>query len=333
MKLHSFNFIKKKNIKQLIKYFYPYYSIIYFYAFIKHIRLYHNQVKYGVVENKYPFIKYKNKIFYGFYPPEKEIMTFNLLKWFLPRDFQKTHYRLMRDFITRYIYPHMMPTLKPHYPTFLLSGFHRQHKDAIDDIRDENLRNELKDIFSIKHDDVIINGGAYIGIGDIRVSEMNPNGKIIAVEAEKANFEMLKLNLKSNNVNNVLPLNNALWNKKRKMEMDTTNLQANSLVEGIVESTDKQTVECITIDEIVRSKCLKKVDFVSLTLNGAEVEALDGMKETLSLYRPRLRLAGWYYRGNDPIWKISSEKLKRFNYKVVVGKRGSVFAYNNDKKY
>lgn len=315
------------NLKQLIKYFYSYYSIIHFYAFIKHIHLYHDQVKYGVDKNNYPFIEYKNKIFYGFYPSEKEIGTFNLLKRFLPNDFQKTHYRLLRDFITRYIYPHMMPTIKPQYPTFLLSGFHGQHKDAIDDIRDRNLRNELKDIFSIKHDDVIINGGAYIGLGDIRVSEMNPNGKLIAVEAEKACFEMLKFNLDSNRVANVMTLHNALWNKKGEMELGTTNLQANSLVDGIVGSTDKQTVECITIDDIVDSYSLKSIDFVSLTLNGAEVETLDGMKETLSLYRPRLRLAGWYYRGNDPIWKLATEKLKRFDYKVVVGKRGSVLAY------
>ncbi len=315
------------NLKQLIKYFYSYYSIIHFYAFIKHICLYHDQVKYGVDKNNNPFIEYKNKIFYGFYPSEKEIGTFNLLKRFLPNDFQKTHYRLLRDFITRYIYPHMMPTIKPQYPTFLLSGFHGQHKDAIDDIRDRNLRNELKDIFSIKHDDVIINGGAYIGFGDIRVSEMNPNGKIIAVEAEKACFEMLKFNLDSNRVANVMALHNALWNKKGEMELGTTNLQANSLVDGIVGSTDKQTVECITIDDIVDSYSLKSIDFVSLTLNGAEVETLDGMKETLSLYRPRLRLAGWYYRGNDPIWKLATEKLKRFDYKVVVGKRGSVLAY------
>ncbi len=315
-------------IKHQIKHFYSLYSIIYFFAFIKQIRLYHSQLEYGV-DNQYqcPFIKYKDKIFFGFYPTEREAGTFDLLKRVLPNDFQKTHYRLVRDFITRYIYPHMMPTIKPHYPTCFLAGFHGQHKDAIDDIGNKYLRNKLKEIFTIKYDDVIINGGAYIGFGDTRVSAMNPNGKIIAVEAEKACFEMLKVNLDNNGVTNVTALNNALWNKNETMELGTTNLQANSLVDGIVGSTDKQTVECITIDDIVDSYSLKSIDFVSLTLNGAEVETLDGMKETLSLYRPRLRLAGWYYRGNDPIWKLASEKLKRFDYKVVVGKRGSVYAY------
>ena len=85
-------------------------------------------------------------------------------------------------------------------------------------------------------------------------------------------------------------------------------------------------VGTVTIDELVRIHSLAKVDYVSLTLNGAEVEAIDGMKETLTTHCPRIRLAGWYVR-EAPIWEICSEKLKRFDYKIVIGKWGSLFAY------
>ncbi len=298
------------------------------FAYIKHVHFYHKQVKYGIDKEKRPFLQFNNKVFHSFYPTERELQSFDLLNRFYPKSFQKSHYRVMRDFLTRYIYPHMMPTLKPHYPTYLLSGFHGQHKDAIDDIKGKYLRDELKVVFSIKEDDIIINGGSYLGFGDLRVSEINTLGKIFAVEAENKCFEILRLNLNTNGVKNVHPLNNALWNKSEKRSLLTTDTQANSLIDQIVKEANKQIIDCITVDKIVETYSPKKVDFVSLTLNGAEVETLDGMKETLSLYKPRIRLAGWYFRGNDPIWKISSEKLKLFNYKVVVGKRGSVYAYH-----
>jgi len=294
-------------------------------------------MEYGFDEKNRPFIRYENKVFHGFLSSERERNTFHMLKSFLPHGLMETHYRLMRDFLTRYIYPHTMPTLKPNYSTFFLSGFHGQHKDAIDDIRDKSLRNKLREVFRIKDDDIIINGGAYIGFGDLRVSELIPNGMMVSVEAEKKCFNLLQLNLKRNGIKNVIPLNNALWSESIKKELSTTDLEANSLVGEVIEqvilnrqlnvSDIQQTINCITVDDIVKSNSLKKVDFVSLTLNGAEVETLDGMKETLSVHKPRIRLPGWYLRNGVPIWKLCSEKLKTFNYKVVVGKRGSVFAY------
>ena len=40
---------------------------------------------------------------------------------------------------------------------------------------------------------MIINGGAFMGFGDVRISEINHNGKIISVEASKECFDILNL--------------------------------------------------------------------------------------------------------------------------------------------
>ena len=54
------------------------------------------------------------------------------------------------------------------------------------------------------------------------------------------------------------------------------------------------------------------------------------MKNTLHSFKPRIRLAGWYVRG-EPIWKLCSDKLKRFDYDITVGKYGSFYGYPKTK--
>ena len=69
---------------------------------------------------------------------------------------------------------------------------------------------------------------------------------------------------------------------------------------------------------------------LSLTLNGAEVETLAGAAETLTHFRPRIRLAGWYSRDGRKIWQITQEQLAGHGYDVFVGKRGNVMALAPD---
>ena len=85
------------------------------------------------------------------------------------------------------------------------------------------------------------------------------------------------------------------------------------------------------MDSIVNNNNLKKVDMISITLNGAEVEALLGAELTLSKFRPRLRLAGWYQRDNKFISDICKSYLENFNYHVYVGARRGVLAVPRER--
>ena len=68
---------------------------------------------------------------------------------------------------------------------------------------------------------------------------------------------------------------------------------------------------------------------LSLTLNGAEVEALEGARQTITNLRPRIRLAGWYSRGDKRIAEITREQLSNLGYKVFIGVRGNTMAVPN----
>ena len=53
----------------------------------------------------------------------------------LPPGLPVGHFRLIKDCLNRYVYPHMRPDLKPEgFPPEQMFGFHGQHKDAIADL-------------------------------------------------------------------------------------------------------------------------------------------------------------------------------------------------------
>jgi FkbM family methyltransferase len=264
---------------------------------------------------------------FGFWTEPKNIEVYELLEDELPREMPVTHFRLVKDYLNRYVYPHMRPDLKPDgYSVDQMWGFHGQHKDAIDDQQDPQSRARLTAAFRPKPDDVVIDGGAFLGIGDLRMSRDLTAGRIVAIEANRACYELLCRNRDYNKITNLTAQNRALWSGRGTLELDVGYAQANTLVADVAEGDRKQSVETINIDALVEELALPHVSMISLTLNGAEVETLDGAQTTLDRHRPRIRLAGWYTRDSVPIWKIAKEKLERHDYDVFVGQRGNVMA-------
>ena len=97
-------------------------------------------------------------------------------------------------------------------------------------------------------------------------------------------FDLLKTNMFNNNITNVQTYHAALWKENGKMNLSTSEFQANSLIdkgildknnEKILSAKDKEFTETITVDSLVEKFSLKKVNYVSLTINGAEPEAIE----------------------------------------------------------
>lgn len=264
---------------------------------------------------------------FGFWTEPKNKDVFDLLRRAWPKELPESHFRLVKDYLNRYLYPHMRPDLKPlGYTSNQMWGFHGQHKDGIVDLPDTSIHARLLAAFQPKINDVIIDGGAFLGIGDLRMARDNPDCRIVAIEANRSCYDLLQRNLKYNSITNVTAFNRALWHSRGTLELEVGFAQANTLVSEVAKGERKQVVETVSVDELVEELKLPHVTMLSLTLNGAEVETLDGATKVLDTMRPRVRLAGWYTRAGVPIWKITKEKLDRHGYEVFVGRRGNVMA-------
>jgi hypothetical protein len=74
--------------------------------------------------------------------------------------------------------------------------------------------------FLPKQGDIVVDIGAHMGRYTIISSKrVGANGKVVAIEAHPSNFEMLKSNIKLNQLTNVIPLNYAAYSKETKINL------------------------------------------------------------------------------------------------------------------
>lgn len=285
------------------------------------------RVRYGA-DGAVPWIELEGgPRLHGFATEPENRDIHELLRRHMPARMPATHFRLMKDCVTRFLYPHMRPDLKPDTrDAEALFGFHGQHKDAIADLDDAAARAALMAAFAPKAGECIVDCGAFLGFGDLRLAPDVAPGRIVAIEANRGCFELLQRNLAHNKATNVTALHNAVWSGEGELELESTYAQGNSLLAEVQEGTRKEKVRTISVDMAVAAHGLSRVDMLSLTLNGAEPEALDGAARTLRELRPRVRLAGWYTRGGEKIWSLAKPRLEAHGYRVFVGRRSNVMA-------
>lgn len=101
--------------------------------------------------------------------------------------------------------------------------------------------------------------------------------------------------------------------------------QAASVISTVLDPNESMRVECDTIDNILRDLGVSQVHFIRIQINGAEVEALEGMTETLKK-GPTLLIAAGYERGGKRSYEEVIPILHENGYSTV-RKGGHVFAW------
>ena len=132
-----------------------------------------------------------------------------------------------------------------------------------------NLNNKVNHIFDL---------GANIGIESIRFRKFFPGAKIISIEPNKENYEILKKNLK--NDNNLIHLNIAVWNKKTKLKPKrSSDVNSESFSYNLPTNLDdKKTlglVEADTVTNILNFHSISEIDILKIDIEGAEQYVFD----------------------------------------------------------
>jgi hypothetical protein len=78
--------------------------------------------------------------------------------------------------------------------------------------------------------ETIIDAGANIGLTSVYFANKFPRSKIIAIEPENGNFEVLLMNVK--NYPNIIPVNAALWNECGMIDVLNVGLGNNGFMTG-----------------------------------------------------------------------------------------------------
>ncbi len=187
---------------------------------------------------------------------------------------------------------------------------------------------EIREIFNLKPGDVVMDVGAHIGSYTVRAARMvGREGLVISLEPDPENFRLLMLNIKLNNINNVIVLPYAVSDKNGKIILHR------SLEPGwhsIVRVPDRHIgdveVHCTTLDTIVNRLGLRKIDWLKIDVEGAEVSVLRGARRALGLAE-NIIIEVWY-ENLDKVLSI----LRKEGYAMKILRRGRYCVYIYAKK-
>ena len=145
--------------------------------------------------------------------------------------------------------------------------------------------------FTPKKGDIVIDIGAHIGLYTIISSKrVGANGKVVAIEADPSNFEMLNRNIKLNQLTNVTPLNYAVYSKETKIKLYLPEVESGYTIYNTVMSNRARTedkfveVNANTLDHLLQLKGIRQeeVNWIKIDVEGAEFEVLKGASNVLS---------------------------------------------------
>jgi FkbM family methyltransferase len=132
--------------------------------------------------------------------------------------------------------------------------------------------------------DLIVDVGAGKGEDTVAFSKyVGLGGRVIAIEAHPVTYRCLRVFCELNHLQNVTPLNYAITDRAGPVTIESTEAwQTNSVVHGGRNGT---AVPGITLDEIVASERIERIDLLKMNIEGAEASAIKGMSKTLQITR------------------------------------------------
>ena len=219
--------------------------------------------------------------------------------------------------IGNFLYKQVFPIYNLIYPVF-------KNKQDAEEI------NYLKK--NIKPGDVIIDIGANIGFYTKLLSSLiGPNGKVHAFEPDNQNFKHLSKNVKS--------LQNVILNKKAVSDSTgnikiykSKDLNVDHRTYPVEDYASIETIESISIDDYLNSNY--KVDIIKMDIQGYEISALKGMKETIRFNKDiKLLLELWPFGLHQAGASVAQfyDVICSLNLKIQFLEKNKLIAFEKNK--
>ena len=158
-------------------------------------------------------------------------------------------------------------------------------------------------------------------------------GRVIVIEADKDNRERLESAIQVDGLKNVHIIGKAAWSKPgtcrfllAKRDEDHRLENPDIVIDNDLREEQESgayrdciTVEASTIDLMMREAGVNRIDYIEITVNGAELEVIKGMESIL----PKTSLV--YAKGHvrdkttgEPINRSISDYLRRHGFETVI---------------
>jgi FkbM family methyltransferase len=174
---------------------------------------------------------------------------------------------------------------------------------------------------------IILDCGANIGLSTIFFKNKFPNSKIIAIEPEESNYQMLLRNTcKYEGVNT---LKRGIWNKNTNLIVEDIGLGCWGFVVKEVENENDNTIKSISIDEIIKKNNIKYIDLLKIDIEGSEKELFELNTDKWLPYVKNIiiELHDRFKEGcNDTVFKAINE----YDFNIISYQGENIFLKNNN---
>lgn len=167
--------------------------------------------------------------------------------------------------------------------------------------------------------DVGSNLGRYTMIASTRVGQ---TGKVVAIEPHPSNFKLLDRNIKLNSLRNVITLNYAAYSKTTILSLYLPNEELGTIHYSVfsenisnIKNSNILAVNAETLDNLLRSTGIERVNWIKIDVEGAEFEVLKGACDVISKSEGiaiLIELHGSPYVYNHKLTQL----LQAYNFKI-----------------
>lgn len=126
----------------------------------------------------------------------------------------------------------------------------------------------------VPHASLIVDAGAHVGLATLYFAERHPMARILALEPEQDNFELLRRN--TAHLDRVLSVRGALYGPGRPVRINTS--QGETWTHRVEAATaeDPTSVCGYTLRQVLEMSGAERIDILKLDIEGAEKDVLDG---------------------------------------------------------
>jgi FkbM family methyltransferase len=171
-----------------------------------------------------------------------------------------------------------------------------------------------------KKGQVVIDVGAWKGHFTLVASRLvGREGWVVAIEPQRDICHRLTIRLKRLGIKNVKVEHSALYSEEKEVVLTKRNDSSFNLFGTATGEAEVEQVRLISLDRLLGSLKLKSIDYVKMDIEGAELEALLGARETIRLHRPFFAIASYHRRDGEATSSRVEKILSSFGYSVKTG--------------
>jgi FkbM family methyltransferase len=189
--------------------------------------------------------------------------------------------------------------------------------------------------YPLKSGDVVVDAGAYQGVTTVIFArKVGPAGHVFAFEPDDKNRDSLKRNLEANDVRNVTIIPKGLWSENTRMQFRQGMHVASAIIRPWISGLNGDSfIEVVSLDSEMEKLGIKKIDFVKMDIEGAEVEAIKGLSEIARNNSLSMAIASYHCVNGSKTYALLERELPKLGFKNVFTEKDWLGGANYETTY